>query len=253
MLSQLLWWTSNLLVCFLLVCAIRGRYFHRYVVFYVYLSWVLLDSLVSFYLYVALPWDYEAYYWNAQFLSVALGYGVIWEIYSQLLADYPGVSRLARSALLAVFVSIVAKTLAETLSGQIGNLADVPAILERDFRTAQGLLLLILVGLVAYYAIPVGRNLRGMIVGYGVFVAVSIASLALRAELGHIFQSWWHYLQPVAYNGSLLIWCVSLWSYAPSPRPEIRVAIERDYEHLAAETAKALTRIRAYILRPGQP
>ncbi len=252
MLSQLLWWASNFLVCLLLARAIRGRYLLRYGVFYVYLSWVLLDSLISFYLYVSRPWAYETYYWNAQFLSVALGYGVIWEIYTQVLADYPGVARLGRSALLAIFVLLVSKTLAQTISGQIGSPAEVPAILERDFRTVQGLLLLILVVLVAYYAIPVGRNLKGMIVGYGLFVAVSIASLALRAELGRIFQSWWQYLQPAAYDGALLTWCISLWSYQPNPRAEVGIGIERDYENLATETAKALARVRAYILRPGQ-
>ncbi len=252
MLSQALWWGSNLLVSILLVRAIHGTYFLSYRVLYIYLSWVLVDSFVSFYLYVSRPWAYETYYWNAQFFSVALGYGVIWEIYTQVLADYPGVARLARSALLAIFVLLVSKTLAQTLSGQIGNPAEVPAILERDFRTVQGLLLFILVVLVAYYAIPVGRNLKGMIVGYGLFVAVSIASLALRAELGRIFQSWWQYLQPAAYDGALLIWCVSLWSYQPNPRAEVESSIEHDYKHLASETAKALARVRGYILRPGQ-
>lgn len=252
MLSQALWWGSNFLICILLVRALHGNYFLKYRVFFMYLSWVLVDSLASFCLYVFRPWAYETYYWNAQFLSVALGYGVIWEIYTQVFADYPGVARLARSALLAIFVFLVSKSLADTLSGRMENLAEVPAVLERDFRTVQGLLLFILVSLLAYYAIPVGRNLKGMIVGYGLFIAVSIACLALRAGLGGIFQSWWQYLQPAAYNGALLIWCLSLWSYQPSPHSEIETGIERDYQHLATETAKALARVRAYILRPRQ-
>jgi hypothetical protein len=186
------------------------------------------------------PWAYESYYWSAQVFSIALGYGVIWEIYTQVLADYPGVARLARSVLLTILVMLFSRVLAQALIGQVGSPAAVAGILERDLRTVQGLLLLTLVVLAAYYAIPVGRNLKGMIVGYGLFVSVSIASLALGAALGRIFESWWQHLQPASYDGALLIWCVALWSYQPNPRPEVERRIEHDYDILPVKRPEPL-------------
>lgn len=253
MLSQILWWGSNLLISLLLVRAVIGRYFTKYPVFYSYLSWVLFDSLVSFYLYVAHPSAYGTYYWSAEFLSVALGYCVIWEIYAQALAQYPGVARLGRIVLLAVFIIVVGQTLAGSLSAHALLPSQIPAVLERNLRAAQAMLLVAIVALLIYYAIPVGQNLSGMILGYGLFIGASVVSLTLRSYLGKAFQPWWQYFQPTAYFATLLIWCGTLWSYKPNPRPKMEIELEPDYERLSAQTARAIAWARSYLLRSVRP
>jgi len=253
MLSQVLWWTENALVFVLLVRALRGRFLSKYPVFYFYIGYVLLESLSSFYIYISYPSFYETFYWYTQFLSVALGCCIIWEIYTQALADFSGVARMARFLLAAIFLVATLKGLVDTLSGPILSPAEIPAVLERNLRTVQALLLVGIVGLLSYYAVPVGRNLKGMILGYGVFISASVISLALRSHLGKEFQTWWQYFQPMAYFLTLIIWSASLWSYAPSPRAKHEISLDQDYEVLVARTAKAIAQARSYLARTVQP
>jgi hypothetical protein len=178
-----------------------------------------------------------------------LGYGVIWEIFRQALAPYPGVSRMARSALSAVFIAVVSKTFANTVSGPSWSLAKTTAEFERNLRTVHAILLAIIVGLIAYYAIPTGRNVKGMILGYGLFIGTSVIRLTLHSYLGDEFQVWWRYLAAMTYLVALLIWCSTLWSYQASPQPKAEVGIERDYQLLAARTTKLLIQVRAHLVR----
>ncbi|MCI0717741.1 MAG: hypothetical protein L0338_01930 [Acidobacteria bacterium] len=82
MLTQIIWWVSILLMSTLLVRALQGRYASRYLLFYLYLAWVLASSLICFYTFSTRPASYATVYWHTQFLSLALGYGVIWVVYS---------------------------------------------------------------------------------------------------------------------------------------------------------------------------
>ncbi|MCI0719902.1 MAG: hypothetical protein L0338_13165 [Acidobacteria bacterium] len=253
MFSQIIWWVTNLLIAFLLVRALSARLFIKYPVFYSYLTYVLIESLIRFYFFVFRPGLYEDVYWNTQFLSVALGYCVIYEIYTQALASYAGVSRLARVLLLTVFVVIVSKVLATSVGEHALLPAEVPALLERDLRAAQAALLAAIVCLLVYYAIPVGINVRGMVIGYGVFVAASVVSLTLRSHFGIDFQSVWQYFQPAAYLLTLTVWCASLWSYQPNPQPWDDVELEGDYEWLAVRTSTAVSKARGYLVRALRP
>ncbi|MDA2912760.1 hypothetical protein MYX77_02155 [Acidobacteriia bacterium AH_259_A11_L15] len=252
MLTQGLWWAGNLLILLLFVRALSGKFLSRYPVFYFYLGYVLLESVSSFYIYTFHPSFYESFYWYTQFLGVALEYCVIWEIYSQSLIDFPGVTRMARALLTVIFIAAMLKALMDTTTNPVWSPAEIPAVLERNLRTVQALLLVGIVGLLAYYAIPVGRNLKGMVLGYGVAISASVISLTLRSHFGKEFQLWWQYFHPMAYFLTYIVWCISLWSYQPNPRPRNEIALEHDYEVLAAGTARAIAQARSYLAKAFQ-
>jgi len=180
--------------------------------------------------YIFHPGSYQNFYWNTQFVSVLLGYGVIWEIYRQALGHYPGAARMARDFLSVIFILVVSKAFFNTLSGHhVWSPATTTAELELNLRSVQAILLVALGGLLRYYAIPIGRNLRGMILGYGFFIGTSLINLSFLSRVSEKFHLWWTYLEPVSYLATLLIWCWALWSYYPNPQPEKQVFIERDY------------------------
>lgn len=253
MLAELLWGTGTTVEGLLLARSVKGRIFTTYPIFYVYLAYIFLESFVGFYVYLFQPAHYVNFYWCTQFLSVALGYGVIWEIFRHALRHYPGAARMARSVLVIIFCLVFSKVLFSALSNSVWSLARTTAELERSLRVVQSALLVTIVGLLAYYAIPVGRNLKGMIVGYGFFIGASAVSLTLRLHFGDSFQPVWHYLPAATYYVTLIIWCTTLWSYRPSPQPKPEVGIERDYELLAAHTTRLLTQVRASLLRAVRP
>ena len=117
----------------------------------------------------------------------------------------------------------------------------------------QAALLFGLLGLLAYYAIPLGRNLKGIVYGYGLFLVSNLVALTLRGVVGQRFQEIWQYLQPSSYLAVLLAWCWTLWSYAPAPRPEHEPELENDYETLVAATKWRLRILRSRVWRGIQP
>jgi len=253
MLSQLILWTCNFLEAVLLLRAVRGRFFARYSLFYVYLLWVLLRSLAGFYVMLWHAELYRSFYWETQFLDTLLGCGIIFELYRQGLVHYPGAARMARNVLAFVFAIVISKVLANALSGPVLSPATTTADLERDLRMVQSVFLIVLIALFYYYAIPLSKNLRGMMLGYGLFLGTSVVNLTFRAQLGSTFQVWWVYLQPLSYVLVLAIWCPALWSYAPMPLPGPESKLEYDYQLLSTETKKHLVQVRSYLSKAVHP
>lgn len=253
MLTQILWWAGNTLTGLLLVRSALGRFLTKYPFFYFYQFFFLLRSLLAFYIYIARPDAYQRFYWYTEFVSVAVEYALIWEIYARALAGYAGAARIARRLLSLVLVVVVARVLANTLGGPIWSPAETTAELEAYLRSVQAILLVAILGVLVYYSIPIARNLRGMILGYGLFIGTRVLSLTLRMNLGDDFQLWWEYIQETAYCATLAIWCVGLWSYAPQPPPEEDAALERDYELLSSQVARSISLARNSLIRVLRP
>lgn len=242
------WWMSNVMLGLLLYRAVRGRFARDYPLFYLYVAAVLVRELVSFYLYFADPGARQIFYWYTEFVLLALGCSIIWEVYGKVLGNYLGAWRIARHLLGIIYVLLSAWVLAATVGGSLSSLGRTTVVLQRNLRCIQALLVLGVVILVAYYTIPVGRNVKGILGGYGAFVGTNLVTLTLRDHLGRQFQLWWQLIDPMMYNIVLLVWCASLWSYQPNPTAEKAVQIEDDYEALARQTEKVMGKARDYLL-----
>lgn len=234
-----------LLMGFILARALWGKFVSKYPYFYIYLLYVLGQTTACFAVYYLNPKAYARVFWSTEFVAVILGCGVIWEIYSQTLAPYAGVVRLAKSLLLVVIgVVVIGVTLRNSLSSNSTFPFEVTAHLDRSLRETQAIFLGLILALLLYYAIPLGRNLKGMIAGYTVYIAVVVCDLAFRTFLRREYQ-----LSQFAYTATLGVWCVSLWSYWPSPLPESGSRMQLDYEALSEKTLQALARARQYLSR----
>ena len=253
MFSLAVWGLGLALEGLLLVRAIFGDLFRRYPLFYFYVGWVLALSAVRLIIYVAEPTFYRAFYWYTQPFSVLVGCGLVWEIYRQALGRYPGAARMARNLLLFVLLVVLSKILVTAWNGPGWWQAGTTAQLERDMRTVQGILLIALIFVLAHYEIPLGRNLKGMILGYALFISTSVIDLTLRLFLGDSFQKSWQYLQPIFYLAALSVWGFTLWSYQTVPVPAAEPKIETDYQILAARTRKRFLQVRAYLARALRP
>jgi hypothetical protein len=233
------------LMGFILARALWGKFLSRYPYFYIYLLYVLGQTTACFAVYYLNPKAYARVFWSTEFFAVILGCGVIWEIYSQALGPYVGVARLVKSLLFGVIgVVVVGVILRNSLSSNSTFPFEVTAHLDRSLRETQAIFLGLILALLLYYAIPLGRNMKGMIVGYTLYIAVLVCNLAFRTFLWREYQ-----LAQFAYTASLGVWCVSLWSYSPNPLPESRSKLQLDYEALSEKTLQALARARRYLSR----
>ena len=101
----------------------------------------------------------------------------------------------------------------------------------------------------AYYAIPLGPNVRGIAIGYVFLVATSVLNLSLRYYFGAAFQRIWNYGAPLEFTAALGIWTATLWSYHPNPEPPNQ-DMERDYEWLSGQAIRAMARLRTHLIHP---
>jgi hypothetical protein len=249
MLGQTIWWGSIVLETLLLVRGFRGKLLARYPVFYVYILFVWLQSLLRFSIYHSWPELYSPVYWITEGLGVLIGCGVVFEVYRVGLAAYPGTARMARNLLAFLFVMAFTKGLVETWNDPHWSSVATTLDVERVLRTLQSLAVIALVVLSLFYSIPFGRNLRGILLGYSLFVGISVIQLTFVNNSGSRFYSFWTHVHPGSYFAVLGLWAVHLWSYAPNPEPKRTVRLEEQYQRIAATTSRRLREGRGYLAK----
>jgi hypothetical protein len=240
MFPAILWLTALVLESVLLLRAFQGNFLKRYPLFYLYLACISIRDAALMPVYYVWPKIYGYAYWYSQFLIVVMGCGVVWEVYKVALSQYPGAARMARNVLPLLFIFSISRMFVKGWNSPNWIPGSTTLETERDLRIVQMALLLGLVALFAYYAIPLRRSLKGIIYGCSVFVATSLIHLTFGHYLGESFRYLWPYIQPVAYLFVLLIWCRTLWSYEAAPDLETNPRLELEYQSLAAATKRQL-------------
>ena len=248
MLAQTLWWADNALIAFLFVCAIRGRFLTKYAIFYSYLCGVLLLGSVRFYVIRFEPSSYLEIYWYTQFLLVAGGFSIIWQIYAHTLDPYPGTARMARVLVGTVFVTILTQQLFTMFTGHSEESIRSVIRLDRNLQSIQAVLIMVLIMLVWYYGIPLGRNTKGLLLGHGLLIATRLITLTAQSFF-EISNAWWYHLEQTIGFATLMVWAIAFRTYEPNPVPGREAALEQDYELIARRTAQALSRARGHLVR----
>jgi hypothetical protein len=251
-LDNALWWVGNLMIAFLLYRAWIEKLFARYPYFFGYLGLVGCTEVVRLYLRAQTSErTFAIGYWVSEFLTAIVGFGVTWQIYATILARYGGVRRMARAVLGVFFALVVAKALVELTGSPIQNFVPTTVELERNLRFVQALLLMAIAALVVRYSVPMGRNIRSMLVGYGFYIGCAVIALSLRSQFGVPFEQTRTLIQRLAYLTALTVWCAGLWSYAPNPVPD--TLIEVDYDRISAQTSRAFGRLREHVIQSWRP
>jgi hypothetical protein len=245
MLTMAIWWLAVILEALLLVRGLREKLLRQFPIFYSYILFVFVEEFLRYFAYRWYPSHYSQIYWTTQFLSLVIGSAVIFEVYRVALRSFPGTARMARYLLLLIFGAVFAKALAHPVGGVYGWLAETSEELERNLRMVQGLAILALVALFLSYAIPFGKNLKGILLGYGLFVGLSIVQFTMWHYSWGDVTRFWSYAQPLSYQVVLGVWASALWSAHPVPEVDPVPQLERDYEVLVASTRSQLQRTLA--------
>ena len=240
------WMAGIVLEAVLLFRGWKGGHLSKFPMFFSYIGLVFLQSLL---LYVTARYYWSRYsdaYWTFELVDVFAGCAVVVEIYRIGLAEFAGVRKIARNSLLLVFSLTFGRVVLTAQEG-LSNWSTMMTIqLERDMRFVQIGALLTLLLLLSLYAVPIGRNLCGILLGYGTFLGTNILNLVLMRRFGNHVQSFAAHFQSWSYLLVLVVWTVYLWSYAPrlwkasSPQP-------LSYEELYAKTRQRLGKTRGII------
>jgi hypothetical protein len=255
MFSLIMGWGGNALQLLILYRAFRARTLRTYAVFYAYITSSLISSfalsivLNDFGLHSR---TYATWYWPIQFATLILGCGIVLEILRHVLSSYPGAERFAMISGVVAFGGAFCLALMSSSVMLTWSAAGAMVELERNLRTVQAIVLFGILAVISYYRIPVGRNMKGMVLGYGIYVGTSLFALAVRAYAGIWLQNVWVFAQPISFMISLSVWLVMLWSYHPNPVPESNIALEADYGALVARTKGMIGAMRSQLAKAGR-
>jgi hypothetical protein len=247
--DMILWGAGFALELCILIRGLRTRMVARYPYFYFYIFCVAAGSVA---LYAMLPVKsplYRKYYWPIELVTAVAGCAVVLEILTLALASYLGAARFLRRLCLVVLGAVICYGWGRAALGGLGTAVRT----ERDLRLIEALFLAAMLVVVSFYGVRLGRNLKGLIFGFGSYIGVSLMASAAYAVFGSRFFIVNSYLQTGTYLCALVVWTLALWSYAPNPVPENEGPVAPDYEDLALETRERLREISDQLKGTARP
>jgi hypothetical protein len=147
-------------------------------------------------------------YWIEETIAIGLGFAVVYEVFKNLFSAHKALLQLAglifRWTAVALFCLGVVVILAQ-LPGAT-NLGKAVWVLEEATRVVEIGLLMFLFGASAAFGLHWKQAEFGIALGLGLFVAVQLATVTLRSQVGP--QAWQvlNVVSILAFNTSLLVW-----------------------------------------------
>lgn len=185
-------------------------------------------------------------YWRLETISLSLQFLINWEFFRGAFPRRSTLHHIAWKILLAVELcilpAIVVLSWMQASSIHYVYLHLSPVV-EQYACLAQAVLLLTPATVVWYYRIPLGRNLRGLCLGFGVYVLVRSVNFASLQVFGG-FAPYWRLLTPTTFIGMIAVWLWAFWA----PSPEQAVLDEAQYSPWKTEWQhlwdRTMTRLR---------
>lgn len=245
---------SVVLEATILFRCVQTRIFREYPFFWAYLCCVFLGDVVMLPASKLLTTEaFRSAYWTREFVCVLAGYAVLMEIVEKAFAYFDGPKKLGRNAAMLTLAAVVGVTSFEAMAEHVFYTVRTTIQVEANLRGAELILLSIVIAVTSYYSIPVGRNLKGIIVGYGICTVAVALNEAFRSFAGPSFQATFAAIWSYSYVVSLVIWGVMLWTYEANPEPVGWSQMAGDYEALAIRTKTTLAGMRGYFRKAARP
>jgi hypothetical protein len=96
------------------------------------------------------------------------------------------------------------------------------------------------------YQVPLGRSLRGIIFGYGLFLAINVVNLSYLERLGDTVKSLASHIQSSAYFFALCVWTAFLWIRVAQPATA-PAPLQTGYNEILERTREQLARTQAEV------
>ena len=248
LLTNFFWFSGEALLLVLIYRTWRNAFAHKYRLFCGYLFVLCLSEALRIYLLAfGSRLSYSVGYWVTEFATALIGFGVIWEIYRQAFAAFGGVKRLARLVLCSLTTIVFLKTAVALALDPVHRLGPTTLELIRNLQVVEALFLMGLGLLMTVYEVPLNRNVRSMLSGYGVYVGSMIIIRTAQSIWGSGDNLWWTVGKQLAYGTALVTWCIGLWSDSRNPTPDMR--LERDYERISGQTLRAFGQLREHLIQ----
>lgn len=211
------WIAPAVMQALILVVMIRRRLFREFPLFLVYTAFEVVYFACRFPLYFQENAYTKFFYisWTGKAFEMALGFAVIYEIFRHVFRPYPALAQLGKILFRWGLVVLLFVVTIATASADGNGVIQVLVLIERGLSIIQCGLLLLLFLFSSYFGLTWRHYVFGIGVGFGLFGTIALATAALHAQFGHVFDDPANLIESVAYNCSVLIWI----SYLLRPEP----------------------------------
>ncbi len=206
---------------FILVWRIwQQRLWRPYPFFCSYVVYLLLNMLADTGLLASYGYRSRAYaifYWWSDLIGVGLWALIAWGIFRHSFRRGSSLRVVVGAVSLALVVAITGLLVFLPSHGGPPRLVSYLTVnFERYACLVMAPLVLWLIAAARYYRIPLGRNVWGMAVGFGLFLSLGAINAAVYLLGG---SSWIlsSLSTPAAFVLQMLIWTWAFWRYAPNP------------------------------------
>jgi hypothetical protein len=147
-------------------------------------------------------------YWAFEGIAVVLGFGVVYEVFRELLQPYAALRRIATVTfrwVLAGLIVLACIVAYARPSGLPPIMAGIE-ISEEAARVVEVGLLVFLFGFSRAFGLHWRQNIFGIALGLGVFTSVELAAVTMHTLLGQAAYQAFNLARGLSFNASLLIW-----------------------------------------------
>ena len=197
---------------------LKGGLWRHYPFFSVYIAFVIAQSLSGIVILRWAPNVYPTWFWHVGTVHISLRFLVIWEVFRHTFPKTSPLHRMvSRQAALLTIALISVSTGMLWAIETYSKSHSVNLAMERSFGFVQAVLILSILTLARYYHLPVGRNIWGIAVAFGMYNSLSAATSALIDIMRTPFFPYWRFLSPFSFVAMVGMWTWALWTYAPNP------------------------------------
>jgi hypothetical protein len=196
----------------------KGGMIQRYPYFSIYVGYVVIQNIALFAVFQLDRGDYPTWYWGSGAAHMCLRFLLVWEVFRQTFPKASPLHRMvSRQATLGMIALISVSTGMLWAVETYSKSHSVNLAMERSFGFVQAVLILAILTLARYYHLPVGRNVWGIAVAFGMYSSLSTAVSAIMDLMRSSFFPYWYFLSPFSFVAMLGMWTWAVWTYAPNP------------------------------------
>jgi hypothetical protein len=177
-------------------------------------------------------WSYI--FWISELVLTTMYLFMIAEISRRFLCDYPSIRRSALTLLAAVTLPLMSWTVFSTM-----RYAKHPRLFimngEQGLVLTITIILLVLMGIVAYYRLRLPPLYRLVLIGIGIYASVVLAAdqIEIKYRLGP--NSIFEYMRKGAFAVSLVVWTYAAWRCVAPSTTQRELIPQSIYEDLSAQ------------------
>ena len=157
--------------------AVRGRFLNQFPYFYSYLFYVFCSSVLLFPIYLLRLQLYASAYWFYFLITILVEFAIVVEISDHTFRPYPAIRSLGRGIILLV---LAAFGIAFIIPALFRSHAPGMGFLDFSLRSSltKAFMILALLAVVRHYRVALSRNVRGLVLGFSIYLLMNVANFA---------------------------------------------------------------------------